>query len=692
MVQAFPLTTQSGPFEETLPPGKVLDLEPQLVRQTQQELRRTVAEITELAKQPLELDPFLSGFLPRVASAMLAIGVAVWRKSPEWELVKEYRFPTSLLKQDEASNEVGEPSLCEPSALHKKLLDRVARDRQPVLIPPGSLQSDEDGQTQLSVPQNPSSFMLLCAPAQLETSEEAYWLEIVMEPMGGPATLRGYLRFAAQMADLLTDYLRTKRLQKLEFEQTVHRYATQLLEFLASKPPSKLALRTFTDTIRNLCAADQAFLAVRLPKHDWRIVSGSGLESIDTQGTGHQHLVVLAESLRPDQSHRLKSWTLDGQASDGVARSAEILGASRIDVLRVFESVREPEAAVLLIVLWPQIVGMSAHEQLVPLSRMALDSIRPSWWQQLRNSEQPTTRWQELLKPSQWSRLTKRVSGALLAIASLFIPIPATMSSLATLHPATIQQIYAPSNGTVRTMPFDQGELVSAGQVILEIDDPQLTSQLDEARSQMIQIDLRRFEGETALRRGQFHSALERDQLESELHALESQKQLAHQRLQLLEQQQELLAVRAKFDGVIGTWNAKNLLSDRPVALGQPLLTIYDPKGPWYLETHVDEHKLPELVSSIQSGTAGQARAFLTSHPWQLFDAIFHSLDPNAVQADPKIGAQIGARFVVSANQLPLRHQGAAARVRVPIGYRPLGRVLFGDLFNSLWTKARMWI
>ena len=53
-------------------------LDPRLIEQTKQQIRTLVNEIAQLAKSEVAPEEFHAEFLPRVVSALAAIGGAVW--------------------------------------------------------------------------------------------------------------------------------------------------------------------------------------------------------------------------------------------------------------------------------------------------------------------------------------------------------------------------------------------------------------------------------------------------------------------------------------------------------------------------------------------------------------------------------------------------------------------------------------
>ena len=67
-------------------------LDPQLIEQTRQQIRLLVNEISQLAKSDVAPEAFYGEFLPRVVSALAAIGGAVWVLEAQGRLTLGYQI------------------------------------------------------------------------------------------------------------------------------------------------------------------------------------------------------------------------------------------------------------------------------------------------------------------------------------------------------------------------------------------------------------------------------------------------------------------------------------------------------------------------------------------------------------------------------------------------------------------------
>jgi hypothetical protein len=161
----------------------------QLIEQTKQQIRSLVAEIAQLSKTDVAPEAFFSEFLPRVVSALAAVGGAVWMRNPDGQLALQYQInihETKLRDNEEAQ------------AQHSRLLYKAMTVEEGMLVPPHSGPGDEKPLGQETAAANPTDFLLVLG--LLKTDLETLGLvEIFQRSEAGPNTQKGYLRFLMQM-------------------------------------------------------------------------------------------------------------------------------------------------------------------------------------------------------------------------------------------------------------------------------------------------------------------------------------------------------------------------------------------------------------------------------------------------------------------------------------------------------------
>ena len=329
------------------------------------------------------------------------------------------------------------------------------------------------------------------------------------------------------------------------------------------------------------------------------------------------------------------------------------------------------------------------------LGRLGLDAIRPP---QLLNAIDRSERKSQSLGGraiqcllSRWGRFAM-ATAAILSIA--LIPVPLRIVAPATLQPTIQFRHYAPMDARITKVHVDYGQSVTAGQVLLELEDRQLSNLLDDAVSQQLKSKERRRDIEARLLRGDHLPNDTRNELEGELETLRALASNEQLRIESLRKQMELLTIHATEDGVVATWNARQMLQDRPVRVGQVLLMIHQPNGPWSADTRLNQQDVGKFLRTVRHGVP-TAHCALASHPNQSIPAIYL---PNGSAAmistsqDDSHESTLCVKFAIPVCELPQRNAGSSARVTIDIGQGPLAWSVFGDALVSLWAKVRLWI
>ncbi len=737
---------------------KLLELDAAAIAQTKVQIGKLVAEIAELTKTCEAPSVFYAAMLCRLVTAMAGSGAGVWQRLDDgsWRLLQAFTLPESLvsdldnhdLNDDQASpvqvvdrlatlvdseldsNPTGtrtrskskqsedkrlaedsRPRTRGPTPEHLALLDCVAREQQPILVPPGDIAVGGDR------PTNPIQQCLIYSPIPVEAALGRFWLQVVQPPSGGVATQRGFLRFVAQIADLTADFLKTYRLRQFENEQRLFAAAKRLLNDAAKPGDAKAKLSILVDQLRELTGADQVILVQRAYGYQsWQISIASGLNDFDARSEGSQCLAELIQWITRQWPHHRPwvSFSSDRRANDsnhdqlnigdGLPRERflSMFSAAAVAWLPLFGGTSKKPNGVGCVLYWswpakrPENAALEQlAERAQTLGRLGLDAIRPA---QLQNAIDRSERKSQSLGgraihclQSRWGRFAM-ATAAILCISS--IPVPLRIVAPATLQPSNQFRHYAPMDARITKVHVDYGQSVTAGQVLLELEDRQLSNLLDDAVSQQLKSKERRRDIEARLLRGDHLPNDTRYELEGELETLRALTSNEQLRIESLRKQMELLTIRAAKDGVVATWNARQMLQDRPVRVGQILLMIHQPNGPWSADTRLNQQDVGKFLKTVRQGMP-MAHCALASHPNQSIPAIYQ---PDASTAmisasqDNSHESTLCVKFAIPVGELPQRNAGSSARVTIDIGQGPLAWSVFGDAMVSLWAKVRLWI
>lgn len=786
-MREVPLATST--YDTLTERNSPLPLDSPFIRQTKDRIRDIVAQITKVSQSAIEPSDFWNFALPCILEAMGGDGAGIWAWRPNegWILVAHSRLAKQLLDDDTVNSEMGqsdtgqsdttarfelndasfdrldgiekqlsaalvsssslsstdfasrlpdevEPSSessipsRQPSETHLQLLNEVRKERQPVLISPQSA-IPLPGR-----PANPTECLLMMVPLPIALDGGELWLELLQQPSGGPASQRGYLRFAAQMADILAEYLRSFRLRTLERDQEFMRRSYETIDLAASAPDTDRGLSNLISDIRNASDAEHAILFRRRGgRHRWRVAAIAGLPKVDRRADG----VHLLEESAPHLDMQLKNGPALHRDYAGIGSDEEpanppeferwrgtftITRLLWIKPLLVNVSTTTSCATLLDEILAPREVSsnensdLRAHDTAILLTwsgrgippvrcveqsaltlKLGLSILRPRWWQHHVIDD-------ARLHPSQSGVGSSRkwfaaIMFALIATAIMAIPVPMQIESTATLRPSKGTELFASADGVIEEVLVKHGQSVNAGDPLVRIDSPKLRADYDEAKVKLEKSIEKLEELRQSLLNNRALTKAERDSIALEFDALQKIQQIETNALTRFEREIERLTIRAKSAGIVETWRVEESLDRRPVRMGQWLFSIRQHDSEWELQAAIPERYLQELRKASGDITTSTI-ARMTSLPTKqlrlrLSDPI--TWRPIASRT-PSVNDSLDDRqYLVRLtleDSLPasVAVTGASARVAITTGNGPLVWALSKDFIEDIGVRTAMWL
>ena len=733
-----------------------LQLDNALVQQTKDQIRAIVEDVAKLAHAPIEPNHFVQAALPKIVSAMGAAGAALWQQLPDlnWRLLGSFDLPKVLLEGEKerecdsddwqggftgaspfrqkgptgtgptfeqldfiesqlrsatesktrmADSRDDNANFAQPSESHLSVLNAVARERQPILIPPCDALLNRDR------PANPTSELLIFAPLLIPKEQGNYWLQIIQSPSGGPASQRGYLRFVAQMADLMSDYFRSHRLRVFERDREYLTLAEHTMNELTGSLNPKLGLAKLMKTIRQHAQSEHAFLLRKESyRGRWRVVAAAGLVEIDRKADGIGQIERASSGLQAlfrEGGGLTTSQFLEGtnERDHDLIRLRNTFAITELQWIKPLDVKHQLRLDVAILLTWSGIDKPPSRcsEQCALISRLGLSALQVSWWKNVLRASQSTNRSLiSIANPGSWPRPLKWiVSLALLSIV-FALPVPIRLHATAILVPLVQQHVFAPMDATVEAVLVDHGQSVKLGEPLIRLRSASLAAEYEQTIAQHLRNAQRQEDIEATLLRETTLSPSQKEELEGERKTIASIRPIEMNQLALLRMQIESLLVVAKVDGVISTWNVQDSLRDRPLRAGQWLMSIHESESPWIFEVTLSERDAFEFRLAIQNGQ-NQPVAMLTSLPQtelpiRLRKSFLPRIDSGQnrdAAIDPN-SSVIRLRFDVEPESLPsqVAVAGATARVCIPVGRGPLIWALGKDFANRVWTRIQLWI
>lgn len=575
-------------------------LDPQLIEQTKQQIRSLVNEIAQLAKSEVAPPEFYGEFLPRVVSALAAVGGVVWTLEPEGRLSIGYQINLQETQLRERQ---------EDQVRHGRLIQKVLASGEGMLVPPhsGAGEGDEAANT--------TDFLLVFGAIKTDL-ETVGVVEIFQRPDTGPSTQKGYLRFLLQMCELAGDYFKSRQLRNFSDRQVLW---SQLEEFTrmvhASLDPRETAY-TVANEGRRLIECDRVSVAIRRGKKCY-VEAISGQDLFDKRSNTVKLLNRLSTAVVASDENMWYLGDTSNMAPQVEEAVQEYVDESHTKMLAVLplrrprreeeqedEDRREPAEPPIGALIVEQIEDVRVAEKL----RQRVDVVSRHSATALTNALEHNSlflmpvwrtigkaRW--LVKARTLPKTLLATAAIVVALVALFtVPYDFKLNCKGTLEPEFRREVFAEVDGTVEEVLVKQNEMVKQGQLLVRMRNTDLEKELIRVKGeiavtgQQVMNRERSISENRGLREEELNQLrTERVELRAKLANLEFQRRLCEQKMKYLE-------IYSPIDGQVVTWDLNNLLKNRPVQRGQVLMRVADLNGPWRLELHMPENRMGHIV------------------------------------------------------------------------------------------------
>ncbi|HEY2838929.1 MAG TPA: GAF domain-containing protein [Pirellulales bacterium] len=672
-------------------------IDPELVEQTKQQIRSLVSEIAQFARQDIGAQEFYSEFLNRVVSALAAVGGAVWTPSEGGGLQLDYQInlrETELAASDDNLQR------------HGRLLQKVMRTGEPALVPPHSGEGAEDQAG------NPTSYLLVLAPVRVE-SETRGVVEVFQRASADVRTQRGYLRFLAQMAELVSDFLRSRQLRQFSDRQALW---NQLENFTraahSSLDPGETAY-TLVNEARRLIGCDRVSIAIKKGKKCY-IEAISGQDVIDRRSNTVSLLNRLSTAVvaagepvwysgdTTDMAPQVEE-AIEEYVDDSHAKNVAILPLVRQRPELEVENESAGEVIGALIV--EQIEDSRTRDGMVQRVNVVCEHSSTALGNALQHSRLFLLPLWRTLGKARWvlaARTLPKTIAVLLALvgagaALAIVPADFRIEGKGTLQPVHRKEVFSQIEGTVIEIFVDHGTPVKKGQALARMRNSDLDVQFEQllgekaeavqnlaaAKGRSLGMDHRQRSDPQQPNRD------EEDRARAEERQLREKTASLDRRLKLLEEKKKLLIVRSPIDGHVTTWDLKNLLDERTVQPGQVLMSVSDASGPWELEVLMPEDQMGYVARAQKEFNRKDLDVsyYLANEPGEKHDGQVkdvHLIAESRGEEGNTVMIYVG---IDKADLGDFLTQGAGVSARVDCGKRAIGFVWFHDLFEFVQSR-----
>jgi hypothetical protein len=583
-------------------------IDPGLLEQTKNQIRKLVAEIADLAESDIQPNEFYIEFLNRSVAAVAATGGAFWMMDGRGGLRLQYQVEFGVTGMMDGRVK---------TAPHDALLGCMLQASQAQIIPPNAVIE--------GVPQafNPTEYALIIAPLLVD-KQVVGLLEILMDPTRRAAQQKSTLRFVSDLCDLAATYLKNRQMRQMMSQQRLWNQ----LEGFTHQIHASLDLKETSYAVCNdgkrLVACDRLSVALKISGRTM-VEAISGQEVVEQRSNLVRELTRLCKVVIRSGEDLVYTGSTDGLAPDlrdALEMYVDESGSKVVIVTLLHKPETEQGAESKEKVPFGCLVAEQIGDELAPTDMHARTEVV--------SRHASTALWNAqdhhkiFLKPllkalgSPWRMFRGRtlakigaVLGAVLALilAMAFVPCPLYIEGHGSLLPEARRKVYAPVAGIVSEVLVDHDARVQKGDILVKLDSKDLQKEhrglvadMQKAESQAQSLDVQA----QKLRLGQDENEL--IQIEAQLAEARITAKSARDRIDIIQDQIESMNIRSPQDGIVTTWEARKNLMGRPVEIGTELLQIAATNGDWILEVEVPDDDMGPILSA-QSGLEAEIKA-----------------------------------------------------------------------------------
>lgn len=281
-------------------------------------------------------------------------------------------------------------------------------------------------------------------------------------------------------------------------------------------------------------------------------------------------------------------------------------------------------------------------------------------------------------------------------IFALFVtPYSFEMGSEGKLTPRFKNEVFAPMNGVISHLylPEDPDEFVKKNTLLARLTNEELNAQIDsiegsfkETKEQLSAITKSLRRDEDLKRSEEVRLVSEKETMELRLHNLLQQRNIKRKQLKNLD-------IYSPADGQVVTWQYKEKLMQRPVKVGDNIMTVINPDGPWELELEMPEKKMGHLLDAKEKVTDLQVTFVIASDPkTKYYGKVAKIGRKSEVRSDQGNTVLVRVEFEKSEVPKDFLLEGTRVTARVHCGTRSIGYVMFHEVIETFHKNVLFWL
>jgi multidrug efflux pump subunit AcrA (membrane-fusion protein) len=680
--------------EETIDPG--------LLEQTKNQIRKLVAEIAELAESDIQPAEFHVEFLNRVIAAVAASGGVLWLMDGRGSLKLQHQLEfrqTGLLDNRQLA------------APHDALLGVMLQASQPQIVPPGAAVE--------GVPNagNPTSFSLILAPLTVD-KQVVGLVEILMDPTRRAATQKSTLRFVSDLCDLAGQYLKNRQMRQMMSQQKLWGQLENFTHAIHNSLDLKETAYAVANDGKRLVGCDRLSVAMKIGGR-MAVQAVSGQEIVEQRANLIREMTKLCKVVAASGEDLVYTGTTEGfppEIRDALEVYVDESGSKAVIVSLLHKPESEPgkDRDVFGCIVAEQIGDEMAPTDAQARSEVIARHASTALW---NAQEHDKIFLLPLLKAigSPWRFFRGRtlakiaaVVGTIAAIIAImaFVPWPLTIEGKGSLLPENRRIVYAPIQGVVTEVLVDHEQRVKKGDLLAKLENKELDKEYRKLLAEKADANTKLANISNQLIRN--IKPDEKAQLTGEQELARIKLESSDAQIAVLEEQKKMLEVRAPLDGMVTTWETKKNLLNRPVEVGTELIQIAGLDGDWVLEVEVPDNDMAPILAARATMEKAKAKGerdkdaklpayFVTAtDPEHKFAGYVERIAAKAETVEGKHIVKVTVGFsddvkkdYLKRNNIRTMRPGAEVRARVQCYDAKLAYVMLRDVIQ-VWHETVM--
>jgi multidrug efflux pump subunit AcrA (membrane-fusion protein) len=573
--------------EETIDPG--------LLEQTKNQIRKLVSEIAELAEADIQPAEFHVEFLNRVVAAVAASGGALWMLDGRGSLKLQHQleFRQSGLLDGKVRTQP-----------HDLLLGCMIQASQPQIIPPGA--------TVEGVPNagNPTGFSLILAPILVD-KQPVGLVEILMDPTRRAASQKSTLRFVSDLCDLASQYLKNRQMRQVMSQQRLWNQLEGFTHAVHSSLDLKETAYAAANDGKRLVGVDRLSVVLKVGGRTM-VEAISGQEIVEQRANLVREMTRLAKAVIHSGEDLVYTGSTDGfppDIRDALEVYVDESGSKSVIITLLHKPDTEPGqekvpfGCLIAEQIGDELAPTDAHARTEVVARHASTAL----W---NASESDKIFLRPVLKAmgSPWrffrGRTLAKIAAVLVALLTLilvmaFVPWQLTIQGTGSLLPENRRIVYAPWASVVSKVNVEHGQHVQKGDLLVQLESKELDKELKKVLAERNAAWDRLLFLKGQLSKPGLDPTKDKPQLQGEYSEFEIKYKSAVEQQSILEEQLKMLEVRAPTEGVVTSpFEVQKDLMGRPVEVGQELLQIAATDGEWIELVEVEDNDMGPVLAA----------------------------------------------------------------------------------------------